>query len=54
MVYDITSQKSFDSIQDYWYNQLKENTESNIIFNVVGNKQDLYGQEQVKVEDAEN
>ena len=52
LVYDITSQKSFDSIKDYWYNELKENTESNIIFNVVGNKQDLYEQEQVKEEDA--
>ena len=52
LVYDITSQKSFDSIKDYWYNELKENTESNIIFNVVANKQDLYEQEQVKEEDA--
>ena len=52
LVYDITSQKSFDSIKDYWYNELKENTESNIIFNVVGNKQDLYEQEQVKEQDA--
>ena len=52
LVYDITSQKSFDSIKDYWYNELKENTESNIIFNVVGNKQDLYEEEQVKEEDA--
>ena len=52
LVYDITSQKSFDSIKDYWYNELKENTESNIIFNVVANKQDLYEQEQVKEQDA--
>ena len=52
LVYDITSQKSFDSIKEYWYNELKENTESNIIFNVVGNKQDLFEQEQVKEDDA--
>ena len=47
LVYDVTSKKSFNSLKDYWYNELKENTESDIIFNIVGNKVDLYETEQV-------
>ena len=52
LVYDITSQKSFDSIKNYWYKELKENTDENIIFAVVGNKVDLYEQEEVGEEEA--
>ena len=52
LVYDITSQKSFESIKEYWYNELKENTDSNIIFNIVGNKIDLFEAEQVNEEEA--
>ena len=54
LVYDITSQKSFQSIRDYWYKELKDNTEPNIIFNVVGNKIDLFETEQVNEEEAKN
>ena len=53
LVYDVTSKKSFESIRDYWYNELKNNTESNIIFNVVGNKVDLYEAEQVNESEAQ-
>ena len=52
LVYDITNRKSFNSIKDYWYNELKENTESNIIFNVVGNKADLFESENVTEDEA--
>ena len=52
LVYDITSRKSFDSIKEYWYNELKENTEQGIIFNLVGNKEDLFEKEAVKEEEA--
>ena len=39
LVYDIASHKSFQSIKEYWYNELKENTtEEGIIFKIVGNK----------------
>ena len=30
LVYDITSQKSFDEIKNYWYEQIKNNTPENI------------------------
>jgi len=52
LVYDITSLKSFQSIKEYWYNELKENTEEGIIFNVVGNKEDLFEKEAVKEDEA--
>jgi small GTP-binding protein len=52
LVYDITSRKSFESIKDYWYNELKDNTEEGIIFNLVGNKEDLYETENVKEDEA--
>ena len=54
LVYDITSSKSFESIKNYWYKELKENTEPNIIFNIVGNKIDLFENEQVNEEEAKN
>ena len=52
LVYDITSRKSFESIKEYWYNELKENTEEGIIFNLVGNKEDLFEKEAVKEDEA--
>ena len=54
LVYDVTNKNSFKSIKDYWYDQLKENTESDIIFNIVGNKIDLYELEQVTEEEGKN
>ena len=30
LVYDITSQKSFDEIKNYWYDQIKNNTPESI------------------------
>ena len=47
-VYDITNKKSFDEIKNYWYNEAKENVEEeNVIFCLVGNKNDLYEEEEV-------
>ena len=41
LVYDIKRQSSFDSIKNYWYDQLKESGEENMIFAVAGNKCDF-------------
>ena len=54
LVYDVTNKNSFKSIKEYWYNELKENTESDIIFNIVGNKVDLFEIEQVTEEEGKN
>ena len=47
LVYDITSKQSFDSLKDYWYNAVKENGITGMIFHVVGNKIDLFENEKV-------
>ena len=52
LVYDIKRQSSFDSIKNYWYDQLKESGEENMIFAVVGNKCDLFNEEEVDEEEA--
>ena len=52
IVYDITSKKSFDEIQNYWMNLVKENGPKNVIMYIVGNKYDLLEKEAVKEEEA--
>ena len=47
LVYDTTKKQSFDSLKDYWYNTVKENGISGIIFHVAGNKIDLFEYEEV-------
>ena len=47
MVYDVTSQNSFQSLGSYWYNAVKEQGNEEIIFHVVGNKIDLFESEEV-------
>jgi small GTP-binding protein len=52
LVYDISNKKSFESLKEYWFKELKENTDDNIKFFLVGNKIDLFESEQVKEEEA--
>ena len=54
LVYDITRKSSFNSIKDYWYEQLKTFGEENMIFEMVGNKNDLYQKEDISEEEARN
>ena len=51
LVYDIRRKESFESIKDYWYEQVKTSGEENMVFGVVGNKCDLFQEE--KVSEAE-
>ena len=52
-VYEITNRKSFDSLQQYWYQQVNLNSIGNAIFALVGNKNDLYNRAEVKNKEAE-
>ena len=53
LCYDITSKKSFEELKDYWYEQqTKLNVDGEPIFAVVGNKIDLFAQQQVKDEEG--
>ena len=54
LVYDITRKDSFEQIQQYWASQIKENSPSNIILALCGNKSDLIEEEKVDEEEARN
>ena len=51
-VYDITSQKSFDSLQNYWYDEIKTNCGVTPVIALVGNKIDLYDEQKVETSTA--
>ena len=53
MVYDITVIKSFNSVKEFWYNQIKENAPKDIFIVVAANKCDLYEERQVPDKDGE-
>lgn len=40
-VYDISNLQSFQSIPEYWYEEVKKTVQENTLFYVVGNKSDL-------------
>ena len=47
LVYDITNRSSFEQLQNYWFKEIEENSLSDAILVIVGNKSDLYENEQV-------
>ena len=52
LVYDITVKKSFEHLES-WHKLVKETLGDNVILGVLGNKKDLFMQEEVKEEEAE-
>ena len=52
-VYDITQKESFEEIKNYWVNDVEEKLGKNITKGIVGNKIDLFLNEQVSQEEAE-
>ena len=52
LVYDITSAKSFESIEEKWRRELMENADENIVLLLVGNKSDLEDRREVPFEIA--
>ena len=53
LVYDIARIDSFNEVKNYWYNQIKENADNDVIIAVAANKSDLYEKRQVSDEDGE-
>jgi len=41
-VFDLKDKRSFEEIKNYWFGKVKEATNDDVIFAVVGNKVDLY------------
>ena len=54
MVYDVTREDSFEELQKYWYDQIKESSPANIILVIAANKSDLIEQEKVDEGEARN
>ena len=52
LVYDITRKDSFEELQNYWSQQIKESSPPNIILAIAANKSDLINQEAVEEEKA--
>ena len=52
LVYDITSKKTFDALNNFWYGELRNNCNEKLIYAVVGNKNDLYMRQQVPVSEG--
>ena len=52
LVYDITRKESFDNLKNYWYPQLQQNGDKNIVLGIAGNKSDLYENEAVSENEA--
>ena len=53
-VYDITSSKSFEALQNFWYNEIKNNCNITPVIAVVGNKSDLYSDQKVDLNEAKS
>jgi len=52
LVYDICNIDTFNSIKEYWLEQLKESGDKNMILAIVGNKIDLFQNEQIPEQEA--
>ena len=51
LVYDISSKKTFEELE-YWYNQIKNELDNEYLLAIVGNKKDLYAEQQVTEEEG--
>ena len=54
LVYDITTQSSFNGLKDYWAKEIRESSPEDIIVAVVANKSDDYMEQQVDMQDGKN
>ena len=53
LVYDITNENSFKSIKNFWYEEVKKNSEKGIIFAIIANKMDLNANQRVIDDEGE-
>jgi len=52
-VYEVTSKKTFKSLKEYWYEQIKVNSLPDTILVLVANKSDLYNKAQVEEKEGQ-
>ena len=53
LVYDITNPESFKEMKEYWYKEVEECGQKDVIYAVAANKSDLYEEAKVKEEEGE-
>ena len=54
LVYDITTQSSFNGLKDYWAKEIREISPEDIILAVVANKSDDYMEQEVDMQEGKN
>lgn len=52
-VYDMTSEKSFDNLENYWLKEIKQHAPQNAVLMLIGNKADLETERKVDFSRAE-
>ena len=52
LVYAINSKQTFEGLKDYWFQTIKDALGDDIIIAMVGNKSDLFLEEQIKEEEV--
>ena len=52
LVYDITRKESFDNLKNFWYSEIQQYGDKDIILGIAGNKSDLYDNEAVPEKEA--
>ncbi|CAK5129073.1 unnamed protein product [Meloidogyne enterolobii] len=52
-VFDITSEKSFENLENYWLTQVKEHAPQNAVLLLVGNKADMEPERKIEFDKAE-
>ena len=52
LVYDITRKESYDSVKNWWYKDIKEHGDPDIVIGIAGNKSDRYEDEEVPEQEA--
>ena len=53
LVYDITQKKTYESIVEYWYDEVKQKAPEDILLVMCANKSDLFEEEQVEQQVAQ-
>ena len=54
IVYDITNKKSYENAINIWFNEIKGNSNENIIIGLAGNKCDLFLNEEINETEVRN
>ena len=52
LVYDTTRKESYDNIKNWWYKDIKEHGDPDIVIGIAGNKSDRYDDEEVSEQEA--